>query len=231
MEVTELDGTTRRQTTQVGDHNRVKKVVYEDGGTLSVDYDRMGNPVRFNVDGAEGDAALDAPPRTHATVTAKYAPDGRLRKLASGATGAAWAPDGVDRRIADAELFEDRLSVLLRDTSGAAQPSYGPLTFAEETLAPVMTDPLLADVPSLAAARRLHRVATRLLQPGYKAMYAFEKPSNPAFQAQEVRTTNCCIPCPTLVLCGTCPGLAGYQSDDCYCASLCYAWLYPIVAA
>lgn len=227
VEVTELDGTTRRQTTQVGDHNRVKKVVYEDGGTLSVDYDRMGNPVRFNVDGAEGDAALDAPPRTHATVTAKYAPDGRLRKLASGASDAVWAPDGVDRRTADAELFEDRLRVLLRDASGAAQPSYGPLTFAEETLAPVTTDPLLADVPSLAAARRMHRVATRLLQRDYKAMRAFEKPSNPAFQAQEVPTTNCCIPCPTLVLCGTCPGLAGYQSDDCYCASLCYAWLYP----
>ena len=229
VEVTELDGTTRRQTTQVGDHNRVKKVVYEDGGTLSVDYDRMGNPVRFNVDGAEGDAALDAPPRTHATVTAKYAPDGRLRKLASGASDAVWAPDGVDQRIADAELFEDRLSVLLRDASGAAQPSYGPLTFADETLAPMAADPLAAGVPSLATARRLHRVATRLLQRNQKAMRAFEKPSNPAFQAQEVRTTNCCIPCTVFDLCGGC-GIGGF-SETCYCTSLCYSPSPPAASA
>ena len=221
VEVRELDGTTRRQTTQVGEHNRIEKVVYEGGGTLSVNYDRMGNPVRFKLDGAEGNAELEAPRQTHAAVSAEYAPDGRLRKLASDA-GAAWAPDGTDRPAADAQLFEDRLAVLLRDASGAAQPSYGPLTFAEETLAPMAADPLQAGVPGLAAARRLHRVAAGLLQRGFEPMYAFEKPSNPAFQAVELRTTNCCIPCSAVALCGSCPGLAGVESQNCYCTSLCY---------
>lgn len=225
VEVTELDGTTRRQTTQVGEHNRIEKVVYEDGGTLSVDYDRMGNPVRFKVDGAESDGALEAPPRTHATVSAEYAPNGRLSALASNATGTAWAPEDADQHTGDAELFEDRLAVLLRDASGPAQPSYGPLTFAEETLAPMAADPLLEAIPGLRAARQLHRVATRLLQPGFGPMYAFEKPSNPTFQALELRTTNCCIPCVTVLLCGGC-GIGGL-SETCYCTSLCYSPFPP----
>ena len=181
VEVSDLWGAELRQTTTVGDMNRVERIVYEGAHTLDIGYDRMGQPVAFD-DGTE-------------RVSAIYDDFGRLARLRS-ASGAVWRPDDAKAPPAFGRSFTARrLATLSRDAVGASQPEYGVASFAETTFAPAPRDPLEAGVPGLAAARDLLAVAAPLFDAnGDAAVQGFEKPSNPVFQPAEYRSTNCCVP-------------------------------------
>ncbi|MCE2423973.1 MAG: DUF882 domain-containing protein [Pseudomonadales bacterium] len=92
------------------------------------------------------------------------------------------------------------------------------LDFDETTFKPVFADPLELGVPGLAEARALLAVASPLLDgDGFPSTSDFEKPSNPVFQPDEYRSTNCCIPC-SMYICMDCiiGGNVGSWSL-CYC--------------
>lgn len=85
--VTEDDGSTRTQTTVVGDMNRVERIVYEGAATIDIRYDGAGRPVRFAT-GADA-------------VSAHYDDIGRLARLESEKTGAVWTGRRRAGRVAD----------------------------------------------------------------------------------------------------------------------------------
>ena len=178
--MTELDGSTKRQTVTIGDMNRVERIDYEGSHTLRVDYDRMGRPVTF----ATGED----------TVTAEYTALGRLARLSSAATGevSAFGDDGL--AVGSPAKADRRRAALSGDVVGEAQPGYGAVGIAETTFEAVPRDPVEAGVPGLAAARTLAAVAGPLFADGSAGMADFEKPSNPVFQPPEYRSTNCCMP-------------------------------------
>ncbi len=180
VDVTELDGSTKRQTVTIGDMNRVERIDYEGSHTLRVDYDRMGRPVTF----ATGED----------TVTAEYTALGRLARLSSAATGevSAFGDDGL--AVGSPGKADRRRTALSGDVVGEAQPGYGAVGIAETTFEAVPRDPVEAGVPGLAAARALAAVAGPLFADGSAGMADFEKPSNPVFQPPEYRATNCCMP-------------------------------------
>lgn len=68
------------------------------------------------------------------------------------------------------------------------------MTFDPETFAAGPIDPL-ERVPGLADATALWEIAEPLFVGGRDASSAFDKPSNPVFQPDEYRSTNCCLPC------------------------------------
>lgn len=181
VEVTELDGTTKRQSVTVGDMNRVERVAYEGAHTLRVDYDAMGRPVRFDTGTAK--------------VTAEYTHAGRLRRLNADAANEVVHFGDHGLPVGSATEADRLRSVLSRDGGVDAHPDYGAVAFAETTFEPVPRDPVEVGVPGLAAARALAALAKPLFagdaQPG---MADFEKPSNPVFQPAEYRATNCCMP-------------------------------------
>ena len=218
VEVTEADGATRVQTTVVGDMNRVERIVYEGSATVEVQYDGMGRPVRF-ASGAD-------------TVSARYDDAGRLARLESEKTGAVWRPPAAAQ--AGSTAAAPRRDALASDPLGAAQPDYGVVGFDEATFAAAGRDPVALAVPGLADARTLVAAAAPLFERGAAA--AFEKPSNPVFQAREYRSTNCCVPCSAAVCLpcgfgtGNLPGLPGRPGTTalfgCYCSPALY-WDIP----
>ncbi len=186
VEVTELDGTIRRQTVEIGDMNQVQKLFYNNAGTIDISYDRMGQPVRFDA--------------TEDVVLAEYTPLGSLSRLVSQYTGDIWQPDTTQRARAS-QRIDPRHAVLSRDAIGYAHLDYGAISFDEHTFAPLVGDPVESKVPGLAEARQLLAVGAQLFMLDDRAsMLNFEKPSNPAFQPEEYRSTNCCISCTV----GTC---------------------------
>ena len=178
-EIREPDGTTTRQTTTVGPMNRVERVAYEPGPTLDVDYDRMGRPIALD-DGTQ-------------RVVVEYGATGAVRRLSVPAIGETLELDGQPPPGVR-PLSVRRLAVLSRDVLGPAHPDYGPLRFAETTFHALPLDAAEAGVPNLTAARDLFAVALPLYGGSFNWIVKhFEKPSNPAFQPAEYRSTNCCI--------------------------------------
>ena len=179
VEVMERDGTAARQTTTVGAMNRVERIAYNPGRTLDVDYDGMGRPTEFD-DGVQ-------------RVVVEYGAHGTVRRLSVPATGErlAWSgrpPPGVRA------LAVRRLAVLSGDALGRPHPDYGPVRFAETTFHALPLDAAETGVPDLASARDLFAVALPLYGGTFEWIVEhFEKPSNPAFQPAEYRSTNCCI--------------------------------------
>ncbi len=202
VEVTELDGTTKRQTVTVGDMNRVERIDYEGSYALDVDYDGMGRPAKFDTGSDE--------------VTVEYTSEGRLSRLRSSATGEVLQFGGRGRVVGPSAAVAPRLAALSRDGAGDTQPSYGVLRFAEATFDASPRDPAESGVPGLVAARALAAVARPLFADGAAGALDFEKPSNPVFQPAEYRSTNCCAGCTLSGLCDVCGGqnLPGL----CYCA-------------
>ena len=199
VEVTERDGTVRRQQVVVGDMNRVEKIVYVGAGTLAVEYDAMGQPVAF-------DTGSDV-------VSVAYTALGGIASISSKSTGDVWRPADDAQTAGDPD---PRLAVLPRDNIVASQPDYGVLDFAEVTFEPLLRDVVGTGVPGLAAARDLLAVAGPLFGADKHAgMTAFEKPSNPVFQPDEYRSTNCCVGCVHGGLCDVCGGQN--MPGMCYC--------------
>lgn len=77
---------------------------------------------------------------------------------------------------------------------GTTFPDGSTCTYDPETFAVAAFKPLWL-VPGLAEALGLWDIAEPLLQFGPDAAAGFDKPSNPAFQPDEYRSTNCCLPC------------------------------------
>lgn len=202
--VTEADGSTKAQTTVVGDMNRVERIVYEGSAAIDVLYDGAGRPTRFET-GED-------------TVSASYDGIGRLAQLESEKTGAVWRPPADQQGGSPAA--DPRRAVLAGDALGRAQPDYGVVDFDEATFAASPRDPVALAVPGLAEARALVAAAAPLFEPGAAA---FEKPSNPVFQAREYRATNCCVPCPA-DLCWDCYVPVFGTFDVCYCNPPFYPW-------
>lgn len=216
VEVIELDGTTRRQTVEIGDMNQVQKLVYDNAGTVNISYDRMGQPFRF-------DALEDV-------VLAEYTPLGALSRLVSQSTGDIWQPE-TTQRARESQHIDPRRAVLSRDMIGYSHPDYGVIGFNERTFMPLVGDPVDSEVTGLAEARQLLAVGAQLFGlDDLTSMLNFEKPSNPAFQPEEYRSTNCCIGCTAGTCLGSCvPGnsnvalsaRAAYKTNKfCYCSPI-----------
>ena len=173
------DGAITRQTTTVGPMNRVERIAYDPGPTLEVAYDGMGRPTTFD-DGTQ-------------RVVVEYGATGAVRRLSVPAIAGSLElngqpPPGVR------PFSVRRLAVLSRDVLGPAHPDYGPLRFAETTFHALPLDAAEAGVPNLTAARDLFAVALPLYGGTFDWIVKhFEKPSNPAFQPAEYRSTNCCV--------------------------------------
>ena len=83
VEVTNADGSTRLQKTQVGDMNQVERLIYEGGRTVAIAYDGMGRPTEFDV-GSD-------------LIEVSYDELGALEKLVSTTTGNTWAAGPSER--------------------------------------------------------------------------------------------------------------------------------------
>ena len=179
VEVANADGSSRLQKTRVGEMNQVEQVVYGDGRTVTVTYDGMGRPTEFDV-GSD-------------TVEVSYDELGGLENLVSTTTGDRWVASHSEP---PARGSDHRAEVLKGLASIRSQAGHVVLDFDETTFKPVFADPLELGVPGLAEARALLAVASPLLGgDGFTSTSDFEKPSNPVFQPDEYRSTNCCIPC------------------------------------
>ena len=210
VEVANADGSSRLQKTRVGEMNQVEQVVYGDGRTVTVTYDGMGRPTEFDV-GSD-------------TVEVSYDELGGLEELVSTTTGDTWEAGHAEP---PARGSDHRAEVLKGLASIRSQAGHVVLDFDETTFKPVFADPLELGVPGLAEARILLRVASPLLGgDGFTSTTNFEKPSNPVFQPDEYRSTNCCIPCSTYV-CTDCTidGNVGSWSL-CYCQSVSFTVYY-----
>ena len=202
VKTTAADGAMRRQTTTVGDMNRVERIVYEGGAALDIAYDGMGRPVMFETGNDR--------------VSATYDTAGQLIQIASKATGEVWTKTGAEQVSAKRTLAAQRLAALSGDTLGASQPDYGPLGFADVVFRALPLDAVEAGVPGLAAARDLLAAAVPLFGVDRAAMVAFEKPSNTIFQPAEYRSTNCCVSsnhCTDCVPYGICPTCSNQTMD------------------
>ena len=130
-------------------------------------------------------------------VVASYDDSGALESAVFESTGSV-RPFDMDRARAEEKdriAFEDRLSVLSRDSHGMAHADHGVVGYDEPTFDAVALDPLELGVPGLKTARQLLRVAAPLFgdHGAQVSIQQFEKPSNPVFQSNEYRSVNCCI--------------------------------------
>ncbi|MCE2437277.1 MAG: hypothetical protein J4F97_04625, partial [Pseudomonadales bacterium] len=84
------------------------------------------------------------------------------------------------------------------DDPAPVAPKHRVFDFHPVTLHPMARDPLELGVPGLAEARTILAVVAPLFgDDPAGARRHFEKPSNPAFQALEYQSVNCCFGCPT----------------------------------
>ena len=190
VDVRNPDGSSTRQIVQVGELSRIERITYEElERSIAVEYDLTGKPVVIDFDGE----------RVRVVYDGKGEPESALFESTGNVVPVDmdWAKAEKKDRIA----FEDRLSVLSRDTFGVAHADHGVVGYDEATFDVVALDPLELGVPGLKMARQLLRVATPLFADNgeWAPIRQFEKPSNPVFQPNEYRSINCCIPAPTIL--------------------------------
>ena len=77
--VAEADGGEKRQTVEIGDMNRVDRIIYEGAGTLGISYDRMGRAIHF-------DMGIEA-------VAVEYEGPSKVARIAGVHSGATWWPE------------------------------------------------------------------------------------------------------------------------------------------
>ena len=200
VDVNEANGRTRRQTVQIADMNRVDQIVYERSGALRITYDDLGRPSLFET------------PRD--SVSVKYTSTGAVQSLTSKSVDEVWEPSD-DEQPQNIQLDDPRLIALARDRVFAPRRDYGVLAFSDVNFAPTLRDPIAQGVPHLEDAQSLAAVARSVLWEEHANPIEFEKPSNPIFQPDEYRATNCCVPCS--YWCGDC-----YTGGSIASASLCY---------
>lgn len=202
VDVREAKGNRRSQTVQIERMNRVDRIAYEGGGEIDITYDSMGRPTIFKT-------AEDV-------VSVKYATSGAIESLTSKLAEEVWVP-GDDEQIR-APLNDPRLIALARDRVFAPHRDYGVLAFSDSSFNPVLHDLVIQGVDHLEDAHLLATVARSVLWPEHADPLGFEKPSNPIFQPDEYRSTNCCVPCQYPNGCGSCWTIGGTLSfGDCYC--------------
>ena len=179
VKVTERNGEQKRQTVQIGDMNRVERIIYEGMGELEITYDRMGREKRF-------DTGRDV-------IVVEYVGPDQIRRVSSQATGTSWSPS--DQSGGQVTLQrESRRDIFHGDRVDEVHPNYGVVDFDEGNFQLYARDPLEIGVPHLQQARNLIAVAESLFSNDERdAMMSFEKPSNPVFQPFEYRSTNCCV--------------------------------------
>ena len=186
VQVHNRDGSSDQTLVEVGDLNRIERIVYPNfSQSVDITYGPSGRVTMFDF-GSER-AILMYSERGIAQ-SFVLEPTGQVIKIDQ---------DAQDANERDRALFNSRLAVLARDSHGSSQPDYGVLTFDELTFDTIVLDPLEIGVPKLVYAESLLRVSSTLLQKRdtLAAMSQFEKPSNPIFQSNEYRSVNCCIPC------------------------------------
>ncbi|MCE2423971.1 MAG: hypothetical protein J4F45_02540 [Pseudomonadales bacterium] len=116
---------------------RVEQVVYGDGRTVTVAYDRTGRPTEFDV-GSD-------------TAEVSYDDLGGLQELVSTTTGDTWAASHSEP---PARGSDHRAEVLKGLASIRSQAGHIVLDFDETTFKPVFADPLELGVPGLAERPR-----------------------------------------------------------------------------
>lgn len=79
--VVESQGTRSKQTYRIGAMNRVERITGPDPGSMDIEYDALGNPVRFST--------------TEDVVAVEYTATGRISNIRSEVSGNSWVPDGV----------------------------------------------------------------------------------------------------------------------------------------
>ena len=196
------DGSSQRQSVEVGDLNQIGRIVYEEANqSVDIKYAPSGRPAAFDFGTERVELRYDGRGFADSFIIEST---GEVQSLERGGAYA-------DQR--DRVLFHRRLSILARDRHGTGQPDYGILRFDETTFDALILDPMELGVSGLMDARWLLQVASSLFEGRdmMAPMRQFEKPSNPAFQSNEYRAVNCCIPCFT---CGC------FDYNDCACAPL-----------
>ena len=184
IDVRNPDGSSSRQTVGVGDFSRIERITNEESNrSISVEYGPAGNPVAFDFGNER--------------VRVLYHGQGEPESAVFESTGSV-RPFDTDRARAkekDRVAFEDRLSVLSRDSHGMAHADHGVVGYDQPTFDAVALDPLELGVPGLKTARQLLRVSAPLFgdHGAQVSIQQFEKPSNPVFQSNEYRSVNCCI--------------------------------------
>ncbi len=137
------DGSSRRQSVEVGDLNQIERIVYEDEHSIDITYGSSGHPTAFDF-GTE-------------QIKLRYNERGIANSVVFESTGQIRALEQktVEPENRDRVLFDSRLSVLARDSHGMVQPNYGVLQFGETTFDAIILDPMELGVPGLTDARRL----------------------------------------------------------------------------
>ena len=175
-------GTLSTQTYQIGDMHRVERITGPSPESVDIGYDSAGRPNVFTTSGG--------------AVRVEYDGMGRISNIRSETHDVSWVPDGEATAITDAHDTTEAKRVALAGRDAVrVQPYYGSAVFDPETFAIATFEPLRRLVPGLEDALSLWEIAEPLLQFGHDGAVAFDKPSNPAFQPDEYRSTNCCLPC------------------------------------
>ena len=174
-------GTLSTQTYQIGDMHRVERITGPSPESVDIGYDSAGRPNVFTTSGG--------------AVRVEYDGMGGIAAIRSETHGTSWVPDGPTSPTADAHDSTETKRVFLAGREVVeVQPYYGSAVFDPETFAVGAFEPMWL-VPGLDDALALWGMAEPLMLFGHDGAVAFDKPSNPAFQPDEYRSTNCCLPC------------------------------------
>ena len=185
VDLVDAEGKTQRQTMDIADMNRVNQINYGGWGAVAVEYDEMGRPVAFEM--------------PEDKVSVEYGESGAVERLFSQSREEEWTP--TDDGPSQSPVHEDpRLVAVERDRVLAPRRDYGVVGFSADTFAPIVHDYIERAVEGVEDARMFASVAAAVLWDETVDPLEFEKPSNPIFQPDEYRATNCCVPC--LVNCG-----------------------------
>ena len=180
--------------------NRVDQIVYEHSGRVRITYDALARPVVFETPDDE--------------VSVKYADTGAVQSLTSKLADEVWEPSDVQQK--DTPIDDPRLIAFARDRVFVPSRDYGVFAVSEMTFSPTLHEPIALGVKHWKDAQILATVAGSVLWDGSPDLIEFEKPSNPIFQPDEYRATNCCVPC-LLGSCGLC-----YIGGNVASPSLCF---------
>ena len=168
------------QKLDIGKMNRVKQIVFEGSDTISIIYNKSGQPVQFV-------SKFD-------TVIAKYHGSGRLKSLRSTHSDTLVSfSDSPSKSARQRTLLRN---VLMQDSTQFLQAGHNLVVFDELSFEPTILKNELLIGGLVRQAIALIEVSDSLAKENLEdSILEFDKPSNPVFQPTEYRSTNCCIPC------------------------------------
>ena len=193
------EGNTLTQRYNIDIHNRVLEVEFPGETKLTTKYNDEGRLSQLNIDGKVIDVEFDA--------------HGVLARLRS--RGTTWQPAKIQVRSDFEQISPNPRRLMHKDHIPTRQPYYGSIKINDDNLDATVSAIELESVQGLKDAMSSLATLEYWFQDAPKSN--FEKPSNAVFQPLEYASTNCCLVCPFVSLCGVlCTNYFG-TSDDFTC--------------